>query len=124
MIWRTIEKQYMNCVVQLELGKEKNEVDYITRVQQGENMAPILFLYIMQAAIETFHLKLACDKHEFRYFPRSKRHHAYVNTEEKNEKAFQVENLLYVNDRAFLFATLSELTEASLIIQDHLSKFM
>ena len=48
------------------------EIDYKTGIWQGNNMAPILFLYIMQAAIESLHMKLPCDKLEFCYFPDQK----------------------------------------------------
>jgi len=40
---RTIKKLYMNFTVQLEVGEEKYEIKYNTRVQQGNNMAPFLF---------------------------------------------------------------------------------
>jgi len=36
---------------------------------------------------------------------------------------FQVDNLLYVDNGAFLFETLKELTTASQIIYDHFMKF-
>jgi len=44
---------YLNCTVLLKLGKVTSEIDYKSGVQQGDNMALILFLYVMQAAIET-----------------------------------------------------------------------
>ena len=66
---RTIAKLYENCKVQLKAGKSTCEIDYKTGIQQGDNMAPILFLYIMQAAIESLHMKLTCDKLEYQYFP-------------------------------------------------------
>ena len=70
---RTIAKLYENCKVQLKTGKSMCEIDYKTGVQQGDNMAPILFLYIMQAAIESLHMKLTCNKLEFCYFPNNKK---------------------------------------------------
>ena len=59
----------MNCTVQLEIGKEKYEIEYNTGVQQGDNMVPILFLYVMQAAMETLHKKITFNKLQFRHFP-------------------------------------------------------
>jgi len=41
----------------------------------------------------------------------------------KNESSFQVDNLLYVDDGAFLLRTLNELKIASQTIHDHFSKF-
>jgi len=36
----------------IQVEKEEREIKYGTGVQQGDNMAPILFLFIMQAAYE------------------------------------------------------------------------
>jgi len=69
---RTIAKLYKNCKVQLKTGKSTCEIEYKTGMQQGDNMALILFLYIMQAAIESLHTKLTCNKLEFHYFPDKK----------------------------------------------------
>ena len=44
---------YLNCIILLKLGKDTGEIDYKSRVQQGDNIILILFLYIMQAATET-----------------------------------------------------------------------
>ena len=64
-----INKLYQNCSVQLKLGEVMCEIEYNTGVQQGNNMAPIIFLYIMQAAIKTLKSKLTCNNLDFRYFP-------------------------------------------------------
>ena len=57
----TIKKMYLNCIDLLKLGKETCETDYKSGVQQGDNMAPILFLYIMQAAIQSLQSRLTCN---------------------------------------------------------------
>ena len=46
----------------MKTGKSMCEIEYKTGMQQGDSMVPILFLYIMQAAIESLHAKLACKK--------------------------------------------------------------
>ena len=38
-------------------------------------MAPVLFLFIMQAAYKTLQKKLTCEPFEFRYFPATQRIH-------------------------------------------------
>ena len=72
-VLKTIEKLYTNCKVQLTMGKEKCEIEHNTGVQQGENTVPIMFLYIMQAAIQALHLKLTNIKVQFRHFLDQKR---------------------------------------------------
>ena len=69
---RTIAKLYKNYKVQLKTGKSMCEIEYKTGMQQGDNMAPILFPFIMQVVIESLHTKLTCNKLEFHYFPDKK----------------------------------------------------
>ena len=81
-----------------------------TRRQHCSNPIP----QIIQAAIELC-LKLAYNKLEFWYFPDQKGTACQFgrlslqpnpNTTKKNEKALHLNNLLYVDNRAFLLATL------------------
>ena len=48
-----INKMYQNCHVHLKIGKNLERIPYETGVQQGDSMAPILFLFVMQAVMET-----------------------------------------------------------------------
>ena len=48
---------YNGCTIHLQLGKEEREIKYGTGVQQGDNVAPVLFLFIMQAAYKTLQKK-------------------------------------------------------------------
>ena len=63
---KTIKKLYLNYTVLLKLGKVTCKIDYKSGVQQGDNMALILFLYIMQAAIETLQSRLTYNKLNFK----------------------------------------------------------
>ena len=47
-----INNLYNKCSIQLNLGVELESVPYETGVQQGVNMALILFLFIMQAIMQ------------------------------------------------------------------------
>jgi len=108
-------------------------IEYNTGVQQGDNMVPILLLYIMQAAIETLKSKLTCNNLDFRYFPTQKNAAKQLysrlgpqpnpKSSKKSECAFQIDNLLYVDDGSFLLETLDELKETTQIIHDHFYKF-
>jgi len=118
---KTIKKLYTNCTVQLEIGKEKCEVENNTGVQQGDNMAPILFLYVIQAVMENLHTKLSFNKLQYRHFQDLKRIGCQngrlslqlnPKTMKKSKKSFQLNNLLYVDDGTFLFETIEELTES------------
>jgi len=127
---RTIAKLYENCKVQLKTGKSTCEIDYNSGIQQGDNMAPILFLYIMQAAIESLHAKLTCDKLEFFYFPDQKSSTCQygrltLQPKPKTTKgnALQINDLLDVDDGTFLLSTPTEMKEVMPTIHDHFAKF-
>jgi hypothetical protein len=49
----SIEKLYNNCRVKIKIGRGFTEVDYTTGAQQGDNMSPVLFLFVMQAFFDT-----------------------------------------------------------------------
>jgi len=106
------------------------EIEYKTGMQQGDNMTPILFLCIMQAAIESLHTKLTCNKLEFCYAPNRKSSTCQygrlaLQPKPKTTKgdAFQIDDLLYVDDGTFLFLILTEMKKATQTIHDHFSKF-
>jgi hypothetical protein len=48
-----IKMMYTNVSVKLQVGKEKQLIPYTVRVQQGDNMAPVRFIFIMQAFSDT-----------------------------------------------------------------------
>ena len=78
---------------------------------------------------ESLHVKLTCDKLEFRDFPDQKSFCQYgrlaLQPKPKTTKgnAFQIDDLLYVDDGTFLFSTLTEMKEAMQTIHDHFAKF-
>ena len=95
---------YQNCHVHLKIGKNLERIPYETGVQQGNNMAPILFLFIMQAIMETLDKDLPANnsKPEFWYFPNDKG----CLTGQRTKSAgtpFNVFSLLFIDDGAFLF---------------------
>jgi len=65
-----IKPMHVNCSIRLNIGDKICEIDYKrSGIQQGNNMTPIWFLYMMKAANETLHLQLTCSKLELRHFP-------------------------------------------------------
>ena len=47
-----IKNLYINFKIKLTVGKCVNFVDYSTGVEQGDNLAPILFIIVMQFLAE------------------------------------------------------------------------
>ena len=52
-----IAKLYTDVFVKLDIDGVKEIIESFTGVKQGDNLAPILFLYVMQAVLDTL------DKH-------------------------------------------------------------
>jgi hypothetical protein len=52
-----VQTIYTNLKVVLKIEKEVCEILQSVGVQQGDNMAPVLFLYLMSAAAETLELE-------------------------------------------------------------------
>ncbi len=50
---KDIEKLYSNFKVKFECNGIKEAFDYSTGVQQGDNMSPVLFLFIIQVFLDT-----------------------------------------------------------------------
>jgi len=99
------------------------KIDYKREVWQGDNMASILFPYIMQATIESLHPKLTCNIPNYKYFPSQENATKWLygrldlqpnlESTRKSKSSFPVNNLLDVDDGAFLLEALDELKVAS-----------
>ena len=48
-----ITRLHKNCTVKLKIGDTDIQFDSTIGVKQGDNLAPILFLFMMQAVMET-----------------------------------------------------------------------
>jgi hypothetical protein len=120
---------YMEVCFQFTLGKEKNFINYTNCVFQGDNASPILFLFIMMAATDSFTTSFQLeDKPTFHYFPDKKEVHKQngrLKGQYTNAKGtiFTVENLLYVNDGAFLCNNKKDLERLTQELHSHFLKF-
>ena len=97
-------------------------VPYENRVQQGDSMIPILFLFVMQAVKQTLKNILPAAKFEYRYFPNDKGHLLRQRTK-LADISFHVHSLLFTNDGAFLFQNYEVSEKAAQIMYDHFVKF-
>jgi hypothetical protein len=58
----SIAKLYKNSKVKINVGKSETLVDYTTGVHQGDNTFPVLFLFIMQAFLDTLRIDVQATK--------------------------------------------------------------
>ena len=81
-------------------------------------MAPLLFLFIMQAVIQSNEDILPTNKPEFRFFPNDKGRLTGQRMKSTGTP-FNTPNLLYIDDGAFIFQSLKDTKKASQIIFNH-----
>jgi hypothetical protein len=125
---RIIDMMYTNVSVKLQVGKEKRLVPYTVGVQQGDNMAPVLFLFVMQAFSDSLKERLSNanvdDGIEFKYFKTTTTRGRLLNQNYKAKGTdFKLRDLLYVDDGAFFFTTKEALQGGSEIIKEHFETF-
>jgi hypothetical protein len=118
------------CYIANPIGKEEHDIPYTVGVQQGDNMAPILFLFVMQAFSETLEDKWEKEwgltKPTYR-FHRSKkaREHGRLLAQDCKAKGtfFEILYLLYVDDGTFLFDSREALEKGANRIYQHFARF-
>ena len=54
----------------MKVGTKFTGISYTTGVHQGDNMSPVLFLFVMQAFLKT--LQLTAQPAQFAFFPDNK----------------------------------------------------
>jgi len=124
-----IKKMYHTVKLSFTKGKEKRFIDYTKGVFQGDNASPVLFLYIMLAATDTF--KNNHTHHNapiYNYFPDDKnpsKQHGRLVRQPTTSKGttLSVDHILYVDDGAFISTTREGIESITQALYTHLAKF-
>jgi hypothetical protein len=124
----TISKLYENCHIKIKVGKTSTELDYSTGVHQGDNMSPILFLFVFQAFLET--LKIDAQPIQFSNFPENKNGKHKTSKERllsqdplSKGSPFEFQASFFVDDSFFLFQDHQELKKAIVQLDNHFARF-
>ena len=102
----------------------------MTGVHQGDNLAPLLFVLVFQAAMESLELTNECKeitKPQYKYFPNTKtgkprRRLPGQDTSAKG-KAFTHWLSLYVDDSACILPTREDAAKTANLILNYLKRF-
>ena len=109
-----IKKLYKNFMIEIKVGKKKTLIDYSTGVKQGDNLAPILFIIVMQFLAELLETKWR--QHNI-YMPSflhdtNKFYNKGQLISHNNKRRFLTKDelflFLYVDDGASIFSTRRE----------------
>jgi hypothetical protein len=101
-------------------------IDYNTGVQQGDNVAPILFIFVMLAVSTALKDKWTLNSPNYGHLPSSdwRKRGGLIN---QNYRAkctlLELFHILFDDDITFLFETLEELRRGAKLIHDHYARF-
>jgi hypothetical protein len=125
-------KQYTDLKVVLKINKEIQEILQSVGVRQGNNMAPVLFLFLMSAAAETLEpvwRQASISILTVAHIPDNQLdtgcvwgHTPHMYTSRKLT-AYEIYQLIYVNDGAFPFPTRAALIKGLTLMHSHLARF-
>jgi hypothetical protein len=107
--------------IKIKLGIEKAEAIFnsTSGVKQGDNLAPALFLFAIQATIETMHRKwssLNLIEPDLQYFPDKSQ--GFLNRKSaKPGTRLDHKDTFYANDAAFIFLSKEDLTKGTTFVQ-------
>jgi hypothetical protein len=118
---------YNDCKVHVQVvGREKRTIDYLTGVQQGNNLAPLLFLFLMLAVSKTTEKNWKYKTPTVGHFKSNKRNRSrQLKNQNYRTKGYLLDffHLLFVDDSIFLFESLQDIKIGAQTIHDHYAQF-
>jgi hypothetical protein len=119
---KVVMRLHFGAKVKVKIGEEDSEVDSTIGVRQGSCEGPVLFLFVMQAAMETLQWPDGVARPEFKT-----RKSGVTMGENSNRKRdatpFELWASLFADDCALLFNSRDDLITGSNHIFAHLRKF-
>ena len=127
-----VEKMYENNIVVLKIEKESVEMRQTVGVRQGDNMAPVLFLFMMNAFAES--LEIVWKQKEITVLKVMTTNadaiedgqvcsHTQAMYKSKSLTTVEIFQCLYVDDGAFPFETREDMIQGMNLIYHHFARF-
>ena len=131
---KVIERMYTDLIVVLKIGKSAKEILQEVGVRQGDNMAPVLFLFLMNAFAESLEkiwkLKglervtvVRASEEDFENGIGIVRGHTPKQFGSSKLDILSIFQCLYVDDGAFPFNSRKQLELGCGVIFDHFARF-
>ena len=124
-----IKRLYEGAKVKLKVGEATPRlIPYTVGVKQGDAMAPLLFLFLMQAFAETLvdsWEEADIEVPTFNYHRNRDNPIGRLVNQRSQSKGtlLRLNNLLYVDDGAFIFTNKANMIKAAEIIYKHFARF-
>lgn len=119
---KCIEKMYTNIQIHLNIGTAQTSFKSTSGVKQGDNLAPVLFLFVIQAAIDTMHKHWPTTLPPLQWFPTSK---SFLNkrSQNKNSHTLDHKDTFYADDSAFIFLSEEDLIKGTEFVNNTFQSF-
>jgi hypothetical protein len=123
-----IQRLYKNVTLKLNSGSAKESIPYSVGVRQGDVMAPVLFIVLMQAMAESLddEWKAAdIETVDLCHFMDTPTHRGHMHGQAWNTKGttFNINHILYVDDGMFIFDKRSDMIKVTVIVRKHMLRF-
>ncbi|KAL7527574.1 hypothetical protein ACHAXR_002020, partial [Thalassiosira sp. AJA248-18] len=129
-----VERMYQDLVVVLKIGKSIEEIMQEVGVRQGDNMAPVLFLFLMTAFAEVLEIVWkennvevvtvdSVSQADFDSGIGAIKSHTPSQYKCKNLTAFEIFQCLYVDDGAFPFVSRANMTKGLELVYHTFGRF-
>ena len=129
---------YTDLTVRITLDGKSAEIPQTVGVRQGDNLSPVLFLFYMSAFAESLETEWEHQGLGKAEFVRARTgdieneigqltSHPLINSNELTPygkgSIFEILQLLYIDDGAFIFNSRADLEHGAQIINEHFKKF-
>jgi hypothetical protein len=124
---QVLQKLYTDVTINLRVGEKLEQFPSTSGVKQGDNLAPVLFIYVMHAVSNSLDKKWNFETPDFRWRPDTQAGDArgqLCGTRHSTKGTlFSFFKSYYVDDTAFILLSREELVTASKLIVSHFRRF-
>ena len=120
-----IKRLYADLRVTLQLGKESVDIQQTVGVRQGDNLSPVIFLFVMTAFAETLDKKwtqAGLPRIEAEYTPLSTSSNAqltgHIKPSQTSGSTTQLTQVLFLDDSGFPFNNRDDATTGTRLIRE------
>ena len=115
---------YTNIQIKLKIDDAEAEFTSTSGVKQGDNLAPILFIFAIQAAIDTMHRNWPTTKPSLEWFPKAKGSLSRrCDNKNKFAEPLDLTDAFYADDSAFVFLSLAKVVTGTQFVKDTFQRF-
>ena len=109
-----IQKMYTNIEISVSVGKEKSSFKSTSGVKQGDNLAPVLFLFAIMAAADLTEKHWTFAKPDLKIS--TDRYLNYRDRKKKSSSPISFNKSFYADDAAYVLLSRQDLVEATKLI--------